>query len=165
MRASAIDKTALREALIGVLERELDSMRSAHRLTTEGVTHEDGRAEGSKDMRSTEASYIARGQAMRAEALDADLTRVRALSVRAFASGDAVALSALVDLVDGKGARQTVFLAPAGGGTRLQTVAGEVQVVTPQSPIGRALVGVHEGDVVEVARAGATVELEVDELA
>jgi transcription elongation GreA/GreB family factor len=158
-----VDKRALRDALAAVIERERDTMVEAQRLSSEGVTHADARADGTKDMRATEASYIARGQAMRAEALEADLARVRAMALRDFAADDAVALGAVVRVADGE-ATQVVFLAPAGGGTRLPCSEGEVHVITPQSPLGRALLGTTSGDSVEMERAGAVVEIEVVEV-
>jgi transcription elongation GreA/GreB family factor len=153
-----VDKRALRDALAAALERERDTM-VAQRISSEGVTHEDGRAEGSKDMRATEASYIARGQALRAEALEADVARVKGMPLRAFTPDDVIAISAVVRLVGDGGAAQLVFLAPAGGGTRLASAAGEIQVITPQSPLGRALVGATQGETIEVERAAATEEL------
>ena len=71
------DKTAVREALEAALERALETMVNAARTTREGAIHEDSRAEGDKDMRSTEQSYLARGQAMRVEELAEQLQRLR----------------------------------------------------------------------------------------
>ena len=60
------DKMRVRAHLIAALERALAAMTHSAEQTRSGVVHEDSRAEGDKDMRSTEQSYIARGQAMRA---------------------------------------------------------------------------------------------------
>jgi transcription elongation GreA/GreB family factor len=57
-----------------------------------------------------------------------------------------------------------VFLAPAGGGVRLGP-DGAIQVVTHASPLGKALLGAHAGDTVEVARAGVLEELDIVEVA
>src|SRR5690606_35513804 len=113
-----IDKRIVRQALLETLERELETVKAAQRLTAEGVTHEDARSEGSKDMRATEASYIARGQAQRVEALAEEIARVQAMPIRTFAEDDPVALGALVT-VEGPSGVQHLFVAPAGGGARL----------------------------------------------
>jgi transcription elongation GreA/GreB family factor len=160
-----LDKRALRDALARALEEACDKLARAQRATAEGVTHEDARAEGDKDMRATEASYVARGQAMRVEALVADLAKVTQLSTRALAPGEPVALSAVV-LVEDDAGRRALFVAPAGGGTVLRVEGREGQglelaVVTPSSPLGRALVGAVVGDVVSVERAQGVAELEV----
>jgi transcription elongation GreA/GreB family factor len=51
------------------------------------------------------------------------------------------------------------LLAPSGGGARL--AAGQIQVVTPRSPLGRALLGKRAGDDCEVALAGKTRSLTI----
>lgn len=124
--------------------------------------HEDARAESDKDMRSTEASYLARGQALRVEALETDLQRVGAMKVRSFGEGDAIAMSALVTLESPSG-KLLVLLAPAGGGERLGE-GGAVQVVTHASPLGKALLGARAGDTVEVRRGGGMEEVDVVEV-
>jgi transcription elongation GreA/GreB family factor len=52
-----------------------------------------------------------------------------------------------------------MFLAPHGGGTRL--AEGHVQVVTPKSPLGRAILGKRAGDGCEVVLAGKPRELSI----
>jgi transcription elongation GreA/GreB family factor len=75
---------------------------------------------------------------------------VSALALRTFPARAPIAMSALVT-VDEDGREQRFFLAPAGGGTLL---SGGVQVVTPSSPLGRALLGKRIADEVELALAG-----------
>ena len=164
-RRSKLDKKQLHQALVAALESSLETVMTAQRLTAEGVTHEDARAEGLKDMRATEASYIARGQAQRAEALSADVARVRAMAIRNFSEDDPVALGALVTISEGEdegGGEQRLFIAPAGGGERLEVAGEAVFVITPQSPMGRALVGARTSDAVEVRRGGVVHELVVE---
>jgi len=57
------NKKSVRDALRASIAKALESMSEAARQTREGATHEESRAEGDKDMRSTEQSYLARGQA------------------------------------------------------------------------------------------------------
>lgn len=159
-----LDKRALRDALARALEEACEKLARAQRATAEGVTHEDARAEGDKDMRATEASYVARGQAMRVEALVAELAKVTQMPARELASGEPIGLSA-VALVEDEGGRRALFVAPAGGGTVLRHGELELSVVTPSSPLGRALVGAVAGDVVSVERASGAAELEVIDVA
>ena len=51
---------------------------------------------------------------------------------------------------------QHFLVAPQGGGI---TLSGGVQVVTPRSPLGRALLKARAGDTVEVQRPGGVREL------
>jgi len=160
-----LDKSRVHAALVAALEKDRDTLVAAQRLTAEGVIHPDARSDGSKDMRATEASYIARGQAQRAEALETDLARVKAMKLRALSDEDTVALSALVTLLVGEDEERLVFIAPAGGGVRVALDDRTVHVVTPASPMGRAVLGRRVGDVVELDRGGKTTELSVEALA
>ena len=77
--------------------------------------------------------------------------------MRDFEDGPA-ALGAVVT-VDEDGKRSTLLLAPAGGGELLE--GGAVQVVTPKSPLGRAVLGKRAGDEAELVVAGKTRTLEI----
>jgi transcription elongation GreA/GreB family factor len=153
------DKASLLQELTTVLRRERDIVQSAQREAQQAVTHEESRAESDKDMRSTEASYLARGQAERVVALDRDVLLVERMLLASFGDGDAIAVSALVELRADDGRRSTVFLAPAGGGTRLRD--GTVRVVTPSSPLGVALVGAARGEHVVVEQGDRELGYEI----
>lgn len=129
----------------------------AQQATVEGATSEEAKAEHSKDTRALEQTYLARGQAQRVEALFEGLSRVAALPVRDFAAGEPIAVGALVEIEE-DGAASVLLLVPFGGGIRL---AGGEQVVTPASPLGRALIGKTAGEGGEVVAAGRTRAFEV----
>jgi transcription elongation GreA/GreB family factor len=54
-------------------------------------------------------------------------------------------MGALVTLVGQEG-RLLYFIGPGAGGTQIVCNAEAVTVITPQSPIGRALVGLKAGE-------------------
>jgi transcription elongation GreA/GreB family factor len=144
-----LDKKAVLAALKQKLETELERAQKRAKDAAAGATHEENRAEGDKDMRATEASYVARGQASRASEMEEALVRVSALELLDFKPGARIAISALIDLEqDGK--QLHYFLVPAAGGERLQVDGTEIQTLTPQSPLGRALLGLTEGDDAEL---------------
>ena len=150
-------KPALKAELLALLAVDLETLERAHRATTEGATHEEAKPENDKDTRALEQSYLARGQAARIEELRSSLTAVAALPTRD--SVDApVALGALVTLEEG-GEESTLLFSPGGGGARL--ASGAVQVVTPASPLGRAMLGKRRGDELELVVAGKTRTLQV----
>jgi transcription elongation GreA/GreB family factor len=148
-----LDKRTLLEAFKARLQQELERATKRAREAADGVTHEENRAEGDKDMRATEASYVARGQASRVAEMEEAVTRLAALELLPFAAGARIALSALVE-VEHKGRRLHYFLLPAGGGEKVSHGGVEIQAVTTQSPLGRALLGLTVGDVAELPARG-----------
>lgn len=144
-----IDKRALVAELLALMRRELDVLQSAQRTTMEGATHEENRPENDKDTRATEASYLARGQATRVEDLVLAVGAVSAMPMRVFKDDDPVSASALVT-IEADGTELYFFMVPRGGGHRVEIGERVVQVITPRSPVGAALLGKSVGDVAEV---------------
>ena len=139
-------KQSLLDELTRLVRADLEGAEHAQRETVAGATHEQARPENDKDTRALEQSYLARGQAQRVEQLRVELAELLALKPRAFAEAAPIALGALVT-VEEDGAVRTLFVAPARGGSEL---TGSVHVVTPTSPLGRALLGRSAGDFCEV---------------
>lgn len=155
-----MDKAAIKRALLDALDRTRAEALAAQRAAQDATTHEEARAESDKDMRSTETSYVARGQAMRVESLDAERARVAAMPLRSFEADDAIAVSALVTITNGPKQR-TIFVAVGGGGRVLAVNGTTLHVVTPSSPLGEALVGARAGDELVVERGQHDEELTV----
>ena len=149
----ALDKAALKAELVAQLAAALEAAEQAHAAALEGATHTEARAENAKDTRGLEQSYLARGQAQRVSELAAGLAAVTALAVRGFGPTDPIALGALVT-VEEDGDEEQLFVAPYGGGSVLAGGTQGVQVVTPGSPLGRALLGKRVEDDVEVRLPG-----------
>ena len=154
------DKAALKAALVAQLTAALEGAQRAHAAALEGATHSEARAENDKDTRGLEQSYLARGQAQRVVELEAGVAAVTALALRPFAPGDPIALGALVT-IDDDGEVKRLFIAPHGGGS---VVGDAVQVVTPSSPLGRALVGKRLDDEVELRLPGGVRTLVITRL-
>ena len=150
-------RKTLKAELLELLEQTLATLEAAHAAAREGATHEQAKPENDKDTRAIEQSYLARGQAMRIEALQAGLA---ALGTMSLADGQVGRVGALIEAEE-DGEPVTFFVAPEGGGTKL---TGGVQVVTPASPLGQALLGKRAGDEVELKLAGKTRVLEVLEV-
>lgn len=153
-----IDKHALQDELARLIAADLDTRERAHRAAREGATHEEARPENDKDTRALEQSYLARGEAARVDQLRTALADVQAMALRSFGEDERAALGALVTLEE-EGEELVVWLAPQGGGSRL--AGGRVQVVTPASPLGRAILGKVAGDDLSFAVGGRTRELSI----
>ena len=146
------EKRTLVEALVARLRADLDAMERAQRATVAGAISEEAKSEHAKDTRALEQTYLARGQARRVADLRAGIARVLAMPIREFEADAAIAAGALVSIEAEEGA-SVLFVAPFGGGLRLER--GE-QVVTPASPLGRALIGRRAGDDCELVLDGRT---------
>jgi len=75
-----------------------------------------------------------------------------------------VALGAIVEIEDEeRGEGRTFFLAPAGAGVTLTGPGGDglLSVVTPASPIGKAVIGRRTGDVVDITVDGELREWQI----
>jgi transcription elongation GreA/GreB family factor len=144
-------KERLREELATLLAADLETRERALRAAREGATHEEAKPENDKDTRALEQSYLARGEALRVEELKQGLADVQKMPLRALRDGEPAALGALVT-VEEEGDPKVLWLAPYGGGSRLAN--GAVQVVTPKSPLGRAVLGKRAGDECEMQLAG-----------
>jgi hypothetical protein len=138
--AVTVDKARVLAALRARLEEDLAVASEAQRRTQRGATHEEAKPENDKDTRALESSYLARGQAQRVVELTHDLTAASVLELRAFGAGTPIAVTACVGLDDGE-RTAFYFLSPVGGGLTLDVDGVTVRVLTPASPLGRALLG------------------------
>ncbi|MBX3022458.1 MAG: GreA/GreB family elongation factor [Bdellovibrionales bacterium] len=155
-----IDKKAVVAAFIEQLEKDLLMMKEAARATYEAATHEESRPENEYDTRGLEASYLAGAQAKRAGEIDQALSFFRTLEFPNFAASDSIKATALVEIeLDGK--RNVVLMMPKGGGLTLQHGSQHVQIVTPASSLGEALLGLRVGDVAEFEVGAKVRECEV----
>src|ERR1700753_2995691 len=132
------DKARLRSELVEKLEALLATARAAHAAAIEGATDDEARPENDKDTRGLEQSYLARGYAQRVAELEA---AVAAVAIMTIARQRRVAIGALV-----AGYGPGLVMAGFGGGIDL----GDVTVVTPTSPLGRALLGKQVDDECEL---------------
>lgn len=158
------DKHEVARVLLEALKASVEAMARSAEDDRRGATHAENRQEGLKDMRATEQSYIARGKAMRAEELADELGRFEHMSLPTLGEDDAIRAGALVHLtVDDED--RVVFLVPLAAGTTVEVGGVRVTVVTPSSPIGRALLGKQAGDDFELRVGGRVREHVVEQVA
>ncbi|HEY2773225.1 MAG TPA: GreA/GreB family elongation factor [Candidatus Binatia bacterium] len=147
---SSIDKRAVVAALRARIVFALESLTASHKAVHAGAVHPDAKQEHSKDMRATEASYLARGLAERVETLRDAVRALDLMPLRAFGNDETISTGALVTIADGEDFESSYLLAPAGGGERVSIAGREVLVLTPQSPLGSSLLGRCLGESVSV---------------
>ena len=134
---------------MGALASDLAVRERAYRAAREAATHDEAKPENDKDTRALELTYLARGEAMRIEELRVAVAETQAMAVGPVGDGQPARLGALV-ATDEDGVEALFWLAPHGGGSRL----GAIQVLTPKSPLGQALLGKRAGDECDALLAG-----------
>jgi hypothetical protein len=148
-----VTKRALIVQILARLQAELDLLTSAALATHAEATNEENKAEDKYDTRGLEASYLAHGQSKAAEEAAQAVAQFTSLAVRDFQPAEPISLGALVAL-DVQGRLSHYFLGPRAGGTEVEGGGSSVMVITPQSPLGRQLMGRLQGDILQLDLGG-----------
>ncbi len=153
------DKLQLFDAVRATLDAELAAIERVAAMARDEATSEETRSEGKYDTRATEASYLARGQAVRVAELRGLCAWFR--EREPLPSEDGVALGSVVRV---SGPRPGwLLLAPTGGPT-VQVAGIAVRLISPDSPLGKAMLGVEQGDSFEVEGPQGIVSYCVEDL-
>jgi transcription elongation GreA/GreB family factor len=160
MSKHAVNKRQLLDKLISVLEDERANLAAAALHTYEAATHEESEPEDQYDTRGLEASYLAGAQAKRVAEVEQTLHTLKQVNVREYKEDAAIGPTAVVEL-DHDGKIQFCFLLPAGGGLAVDQDGHHIQVITPKSPLGEAIVGRTAGDVAVIDVGNLTKEYEI----
>lgn len=152
-----MDKTTVLHALLASLGDERDSLVRLLEAARDEATHGESRPENQYDTRALEASYLAVGQGERLEAIDRLIGWVR---LQGQSTQSSVGDGALVQLESEEGEELWVLVAPEGG-SRVEVANRRVDVISKQSPLGKALSGLEEGDGASVERPNGWMEWEV----
>ena len=156
-----VEKEQILQLIIALLEEDHQLLLGAAKASHAAATHEENIPDSKYETLALEASYIAQGQADRAGEIAKALQTYRNLKLQPFTPDSPIRQTALVALEDEMGRVQRLFLGPAAGGLKLTTPGGEVMVITPDSPLGRELLGLRCGDSFEFVRGGQPKEYEV----
>jgi transcription elongation GreA/GreB family factor len=157
-----MDKKELIEQLVRQLEASaraaLASRNAAAAEARDGATPDEKR----EDARAAhQLASLGRTQQHRAKQALADVDRLAQFRPGRFPDTAPVAVGAVVEVEDtDSGEGRTFFLAPVGAGITLTAPGGDgyLSVVTPVSPIGRAVLGRKLGDAVDVTVDGVVRE-------
>lgn len=139
-----MDKSQIIQAIQENIQNEIIALKEAVKSTIEGVTNEESKPENEYDTRGLEATYLARGQNQRIADLEEVLLMLRHVQLRSFGPQDGISSTALVE-VELNGKKSLVFMLAKGGGISVKINGVAIQVVTPSSPLGEALLDQKEG--------------------
>ena len=153
-----MDKRFLVEQLSDKLRESAHIARKAGQAAAEEARDGATAAEKRENARvAQEYAGLARGQAARASKAIAELSTLEAFRPGPLARGAPIAIGAIVEVEeDGEGIGRTFFIAPVGAGVELTGPGGDgfLSVVTPQSPVGKAVLGRRVGETIEVTVQG-----------
>ncbi|WP_045480485.1 GreA/GreB family elongation factor [Vibrio owensii] len=155
-----MNKVDLVQIIIQQLEDKLQVAHASTQRAIDAATDEETVPEHKYDTLALEASYLAHGQAMRVQESEEELRQYRTLVLRDFVDAR-IAVGAYVELVDENDVEKAFFIGPCSGGLTVEWQGKEVFVLTPKSPLGRALMGKEEGEEVEMKIVDKTTCYEV----
>jgi transcription elongation GreA/GreB family factor len=149
-----MDKATLVVQLVDHLRASAHAARLARDAAATEARDGATPAEKREDARAAiEHGAMARAQDRRLREAEAAAEELAGFRPPVWRTGAPIAVGALVEIEDeDSGEGRTFFLAPTGAGVTLTGPGGDgfLSVVTPQSPIGRAVMGRREGDTVDV---------------
>ncbi|HEX3625498.1 MAG TPA: transcription elongation factor GreAB [Verrucomicrobiae bacterium] len=149
-----MNKRALIKKIVAQLANELEVYFRAAAASRTEATHEQSKAENKYDTRGLEASYLARGQSRQAAEIQGAIAAFEDLAPRRFGDAEPVDVGAFVEL-ETNGEKAAYFIGPRAGGTEVVHDRQSVLVITPESPLGKQLIGRKQGDVLKLILANA----------
>ena len=157
-----MDKSALRDAILQQLREELARQTTAAELARDEAISEESQPENKWDTHSQEAAYLAEGQAKQVAEIRAAIEAYGTLPLPTFGANDLIALGAIVEVETGSDGRGSwYFLGPRAGGLEVVVAHRPILVLTPQSPVGRQLIGRRVGDTVQSAGRGISLHQKI----
>ena len=153
-----MNKRAIVQKIVTSLVAELELYAQSARAAHADATHEQSKAENKYDTRGLEASYLARGQSRQAAETATARALFESLELRDFGPETPIDVSALIELEARHDSepleRSLYFIGPKAGGTEVVHARKSVLVITPESPLGREVMGKRQGDLFRFTMAG-----------
>ena len=156
-----MNKRALIRKIVAQLTEELQVYFRAATASRTEATHEQSKAENKYDTRGLEASYLARGQSRQAAEIQGSISAFEKLAPRRFGDAEPVDVGAFVEL-ETDGEKTGYFIGPRAGGTEVIYDRRSVLVITPESPLGKQLMGRKQGDKLKLILAHAQNQCQVN---
>ena len=149
-----LNKYTVLHHIVEQLTADLLMLEQAVALARDTATHADCLGSSKYETMGLEASYLAQGQGTRLLEVERSLKYFKHIQLKE--STSAVTLSSMLKLADEQDDKQMLWVASEAGGLKVQWGETEVTVITPRSPLGRALMGKVAGDEIAVHITGRT---------
>ncbi|MBG08950.1 MAG: hypothetical protein CME68_09345 [Halobacteriovoraceae bacterium] len=135
--------------LEGLLLEKIEKAEEVYQSSYEYTTKGDVKSDGKYDTRGTEAGYLAGAQKKRMEELKNDLKRLKAIPLEAYSSAQGVAVGSLLEL-ECEEKTSHYFISPSIGGETLKIEGTPIQIISQNSPISVASLGLDQNDSFEL---------------
>lgn len=149
-----INKTIIIDQVTAQLQQELALALVAANNAHKAATDDQSVAETQYDTLAIEQSYLAEGQSRRVDEIKYAIKRLANLTLEALKHKPQIGIGSMVQLEKDIDKQQCFFLAPVAGGYRcklaLQGNTINIVVITPQSPLGAAMMGKALDDEVNI---------------
>jgi hypothetical protein len=152
-------KQKIVDGVIRILETELGRQTQANVQSNAATTFSAANADKQRDTTGFESAFLAHGYARHCMDLSHQLDALRTMPIEDF-SGQEIDLGALVE-VEMSGETDSYIVLNCGGGTEVTVEGKKVTVVTPESPLGAALMGNVEAGSVELPSGAEGIILSV----
>jgi transcription elongation GreA/GreB family factor len=146
------------------LQQELVLALVAANNAHKAATDDQSVAETQYDTLAIEQSYLAEGQSRRVDEIRYAIKRLHSIPLAALQKKPQINIGSVVQLEKDIDKRQWFFLAPAAGGYRCKLTLQSntittinIVVITPQSPIGAAMMGKVLDDEISIQIAGKNI--------
>jgi transcription elongation GreA/GreB family factor len=145
-----MNKKQIISDILAHLEHELLAIKNAANNAHLAATDDQSVAETQYDTLAIEASYLAEGQSRRVDQIQQAKQAIEQLVIRDFEEEMPIALGALVQLQKDSKHKQLFFITPAAGGFKGILNGQAYTVITPSSPMAKALIGKFIEDEIEL---------------
>ena len=135
-------KRQILDAIIKEVEAELERQLHANTQSNASAAYSMVSGASQRDTTGYEASYLARGYAQHAQDLAHQLEELKGMEIEDF-TGQEIDVGAIVE-VDFEGDIDYYMLLAGGGGTEVKVDEKTITVITPESPLGKQLMGNFE---------------------
>ncbi|MBA6223614.1 hypothetical protein H4J51_04420 [Colwellia sp. MB02u-18] len=156
-----MDKNSIIGQITEQLQQELVLALVAANNAHKAATDDQSVAETQYDTLAIEQSYLAEGQSRRVDEIRYAIKRLQSIPLVALQKKPEINIGSVVQLEKDIDKQQWFFLAPAAGGYRcklaVQSNTINIVVITPQSPIGAAMMGKVLDDEISIQIAGKNI--------
>ncbi len=152
-------KRTILDEIIKVVEAELGRQTQANAQTNATTKFSASNADKQRDTTGFEAAYLARGYAMHCMDLAHQLEGLKAMEPEDF-TGQEIDVGAVVE-VEMNGETDLYMLLNCAGGTEVAVAGKTITVITPESPLGKTLMGNIEAGFIELPSGAEGIILDV----